>query len=916
MVKKVISFIIILLAYCIVGVSVVIATSNFGLGFNDSENEKGFSYAYALDRAGDIYYVKYNGDTKSLVSLDSSGKSLFEKKLSAEDFGENFYIGSIYVEHDKTIYLSAYEYDPSTMFITRASVHMFLEDGTYSQRIFSQQISGYPNACGNLISSFSEDDTSVYFALRNGTLCEIFTALKNNSEPVTKLCEYTLESDEVYGFYASASKELYVGGKNMITIYTPSGTKRISGSSGTVFSNFWNGISSVYSIDSVSGDIYAISSDYRLSNVLNGSKIINAEASLSTKDFSDITVGITGNILGAVRGDSEGLYSGSISLMSRVYTNHFDESSFMNRLLVIAAVAAAVILLTILTWDFYCSILKMRLSILLRQSLLIAMLIFVALYSLSFLVIIPQVERIVETNYQHETQLIANSFVSSMNGALENSDEAVSYEAYSRFMNNYGAEIASSDFKEGFTGDNEKPEISLLERRAGKLVIVASSELYPEGTPADVLMYDKNISEITRGMTEDEVFPLSESINGEKLFLIRKTSLKMSANDAYVVVATRVSGLATAVQQIQNLINLFLLIGGIALVIIFMIIENITAGAARKLKRSVDKIAAGQYETKLNINTGDEMEELAVSVQALSNHIVDKTTSLERLNNSYYRFVPLSFLKTLGETKIELVSKSLHTKRVMTVLFLRFEFSQSLANMESQDIFESINSVFEQVIPIINSHEGTAYNFLFNGFNAIFSEQPEQALQAAIKVREVVSAFNEVQRVQNKRTVDVRIVISRGEVLLGFIGDEKRMEPTAVATAITQCEEIEGLCAESGMYIVCSDDAYNYLPKGKYRSRCIGRYRTAEGDYHKLYDMFDSDPYSLVKLKEQLMTKFELGVALFEKKDFVNARKVFMDIVKYAADDGVSRNYMYLSEHNISSEMKQLTYTVYNNPGE
>ncbi|MGN0649824.1 MAG: hypothetical protein ACI4KM_05250, partial [Oscillospiraceae bacterium] len=509
MVKKVISFIIILLAYCIVGVSVVIGTSNFGLGFNDSRSETGFGYAYALDRAGDIYYVKYNGDNKSLVSLDSSGKSLFEKKLSEEDFGENFYIGSIYVEHDKTIYLCAYEYDPDTMFISRASVHMFLEDGTYSQRIFTQPISGYPNACGNLISSFSEDDTSVYFAIRNGKLCEIFTALKNNSEPVTKLCEYTLESDEVFGLYASASKELYVGGKEMITIYTPSGTKKISGSAGSVFSNFWNGISSVYTMDSVTGDIYAISADYRISNVLNGSKIINAEASLTTNDFSDVTVGITGNILGAVRGDSEGLYSGSISLMSRVYTNHFDESSFMNRLLAIAAVAAAVILLTILTWDFYCSILKMRLSILLRQSLLIAMLIFVALYSLSFLVIIPQVERIVETNYQHETQLIANSFISSMEGSLENSDTAISYESYSSYLNNYGTAVATSDLSEEYTGDHEKPEIALLERRAGKLVIVASSELYPEGTPADVLMYDKSISEITRNMTEQEVFPLS-----------------------------------------------------------------------------------------------------------------------------------------------------------------------------------------------------------------------------------------------------------------------------------------------------------------------------------------------------------------------------------------------------------------------
>ena len=67
----------------------------------------------------------------------------------------------------------------------------------------------------------------------------------------------------------------------------------------------------------------------------------------------------------------------------------------------------------------------------------------------------------------------------------------------------------------------------------------------------------------------------------------------------------------------------------------------------------------------------------------------------------------------------------------------------------------------------------------------------------------------------------------------------------------------------------------------------------------------------MIKLKEQYIVRFELAVKLFEKKDFTNARGQFMDIVKYAADDGVSRNYMYLSEYNISAEKPQLTYNVF-----
>ena len=910
MAKKIISFIVILLVYCTIGASVIIATDNYGMGFAAQRESGSFMYAYALDRAGGIYYIRDSGGAKSLVSVDSTGKRLFEKKLESADFGESFYVGGIYVEHDKSVYVTVYGFDPETRFVTDASVHMFLEDGSYYGRIFSQKTTVYPNSAGRVISALSEDDTSVYFSFISGDKAEVFTALKNNSEPVVKTAEYSVAAQGVCGWYTSPAKELYAGGRGGITVYSAAGESFIAGGESAVFDGFWNGISSVYALDSASGSVYAIS-DSALTSVVNGSRVINAESGLCTKDMSDIAVGITGNILGTVRGETTRLYAGSFTLMSQVTGDSTDMAALINSVLTLAATAAAVILMSVLTWDFYCSILRMRLSILLRQSLLIAMLIFVSLYSLSFFVIIPQVESIVKANYAHEAGLIANSFMDSMTGTLMSEEGEITYAGCERYLTSYGEALGGDSDHIGDIA--EKPQISLLENRGGRLCITASGELYPEGCPADRLAYDFNLSEAAAAMTDD-VYILSEGIFGEQQIMLRKIELPMTANDAYICVATSVSGLSDAVAKIQRIINISLVGGGVVLIVFFMIIENITAGAVRKLKRSVDKIAAGQYNAAVEIHTGDEIEELSGSVRSLAAHIVDKTTSLERLNNSYYRFVPLSFLSTLGETKIERVSKSLHTKREMTVLFLRFNFAQSLASMESEDIFENINSVFEQIIPVVNSHDGTAYNFLFNGFNAIFSGDSENVLQAAIKIREIVSAFNEAQRTRGKRTVDVRIVISRGEVLLGFIGDEKRMEPAAVSTVINHCEEMEGLCADSGLYIVCADDAFSTLPRGRYRSRCIGRFRTADGETHRLYDMFDSDPYSLIKLKEQMMTKFELGVNLFEKKDFVHARGVFMDIVKYASDDGVARNYMYLAEHNITAENKQLTYTVYNMP--
>lgn len=910
--KKIVSFMIILLAYMIVGAALLIGTGNFGYDFTDTTDDE-IKYAYALDRAGDIYYVADAGTEKMLVSVDSSGKKLFEKKLDSDIFGEVFYVDSIYVEHDKNFYVSVFNYDYDTGIITDVSVHRFYEDGSYGEKLFSQQVTVYPNSRARIISSFTEDDVGVYFAILNEGKAELFCNRKNNSEPLEKVTEYDI-TVPVYGITALSSRSIAVGTPGGVRVYTPDGERMLSVGNGAVFDRFWNGINSIYAMDSVSGDIYLLSQDYSMAPVLSGKKIINPEEGLSVSDMDDIALSITGNILGTVRGQNLHIYSGSFSLMSEVFVDSTDMSGMINAILADIAVTAAVILLTILTWDFYCNILKMRLSIMLRQSLLITMAIVVQLYILSYYVIVPQVEKIILDNYMHEAELVANTFEASLSGVTI-SGEKPDHEVYSQFLEEYGTAAANGLNSGEYLQTARKPTVDLLENRSGDLVVTASGELYPYGYPADMLLYDYNLSETAANMTDNEIFITGSRPDGQRLYLLRKLELSSSANDTYIIVGSEINELSSASNGVRRLLMMYVVLGGGFLVALFMLIENITARSVRKLKRSVDRIAGGEYTATVDIRSGDEVEELSVSVQDLAHHIIEKTTSLERLNNSYYRFVPQSFLANLGESRIEKVGKSLHAKKHMAVLFLRFDFSQLLSGMEAQDIFSNINSVYEHIMPVIDSYGGTGYNFLFNGLSAIFPESTESALQAAIRIRETICAYNDVQRSRNKRTAEVRIVISEGEVLLGFIGDDRRMEPTVVSTAINESEEIEKILSDSGLYIVCTESAFRSLPGDKYRNRRIGSFVTSEGT-RELYDMFDSDPYSMIKLKEQFMMKFELGVNLFRKQDFVNARNVFMDIAKYAADDGVSRNYLYISEHNISAEKKQLTYTVYSDGGQ
>jgi hypothetical protein len=228
---------------------------------------------------------------------------------------------------------------------------------------------------------------------------------------------------------------------------------------------------------------------------------------------------------------------------------------------------------------------------------------------------------------------------------------------------------------------------------------------------------------------------------------------------------------------------------------------------------------------------------------------------------------------------------------------------------KSEEIFANINDVFEKIVPVVSESEGTVYNFLPDGFNAGFEGTPEEVLQAAFRIREVSGALNQQRKRKGKGQVDIRIYITRGNIMLGFIGDEKRMEPAAISHEAQKADPIMRICYDSGIYIACTKEIQDELPDNDYRSRKIGDVMI-EKETVQIYDLYDSDPYSLLKVKEVHSDRFGLGVNLFSKGDYAKARNMFMDIIKYSSQDEAARNYMYISEFNLRSNYKQSTYTT------
>lgn len=921
MYKKILSLLIIFVAIFSL-VFIFFANKLITKIFVQPNTENVLECSHAVDRSGNIYYILKEQNQSFLISLDSTGRQVYKKDIS-EVVGEDCIFDNIYVDRDKTLFLTVYKLLPDTPVIKQVGVHMFRDDGSFVAQIFKENVEQFYDSKFRLISKMSDDDRNIYFGFLNANTLDVFTYEKGSKEPIACTNEYPLGdiADKINAFLVLPTGEAIFSLEGGTLLKKSGNDADISYqfNNKVIVDSFWFAGNQFYCRDAVSGNIYVSTlSKLDPAIVVNGNKVISNKEGIQFGQLDPIVIGNVGNVMGILEDNGvHRIFSGGFAFLPEIgKTETFDRKDLTFWFL-LAGIIVGTIILSLLLWDFYCNFLHMRLSILYRQAFLVILVIFLSLHFLINYLIIPKAEEMQRRMYLTEQLKAGQIFIAAYKGfAADSGSNQLDIDRSGAFFNRFRENLSfalptEEDAIDATTRQMlNTSNLNFMIQDSGQYIVVASNNRYEAGYPAVRMGYGKNfIEEIKKAETNTITSYETMTSRGKGLCVLMPTGLTLAGSP---VTLSLVAGLENLDKDTSNmaatLTNLMRLIG-LVLIVLSIVVEYFNVFNVRKLKKGVDQIAAGDYGREIDVHSGDEIEDLSDSITALSLNMLSTKISLDKLNASYYRFVPLRFLEILGETQIENVGKgSQRYKENMVMLFLRFKFLTSRGE-RSEEIFANINNVFENVVPVVSESKGTVYNFLPDGFNAVFEGDSQVVLQVALRIREVLSALNRQRQANGQDEVDIRIFITKGNIMLGFVGDEKRMEAAAISNEARKAEPIIQLCFDSEIYIACTAEIQAEQPHGAYRNREIGEVMIQE-EKVRLFDLYDGDPYTLLKVKEVHADKFELGVNLFRKGNYVKARQIFMDIIKYSSQDGAARNYMYIAEHNLRSQHKQSTYTT------
>jgi class 3 adenylate cyclase/ribosomal protein L40E len=166
-------------------------------------------------------------------------------------------------------------------------------------------------------------------------------------------------------------------------------------------------------------------------------------------------------------------------------------------------------------------------------------------------------------------------------------------------------------------------------------------------------------------------------------------------------------------------------------------------------------------------------------------------------------------------------------RKVVTVLFADVaNYTFMAEKLDPEEVHRIMDGCFKILMDEIHRYEGTINQFTGDGVMALFGaplaheDHAQRACHAALAIQEALRSYSEQLRKDHGIGFKMRIGLNSGHVVVGSIGDDLRMDYTAIGDTTNLASRMESL-AKPGQSVVSRNtytlarDFFEWTPLGK-----------------------------------------------------------------------------------------------------
>ncbi len=274
--------------------------------------------------------------------------------------------------------------------------------------------------------------------------------------------------------------------------------------------------------------------------------------------------------------------------------------------------------------------------------------------------------------------------------------------------------------------------------------------------------------------------------------------------------------------------------------------------------------------------------------------------NLLHINKVTGRFVPNAFLQSLGRDNITEVMLGDQVERQVTVFFSDIRGYTLLSEqMTPDENFRFVSAYFQRIGPFITKNSGFINQYLGDGIMAIFSDHPSDALRASIEIQQAITHYNELRKKKGRLPISAGIGFHSGKLIMGIIGDDKRLDATTISDTVNTASRIESLNKYYGTNILLSEASLQELKEPEtFGIRYLGKVQVKGKEVPVgIYECFDGDPPDSKQLKSQTAVIFNNAIAKYFDRKFEEAVADFTSILAQHKDDRTVQLFLEKAEY-------------------
>ncbi|WP_109830557.1 adenylate/guanylate cyclase domain-containing protein [Reichenbachiella versicolor] len=321
--------------------------------------------------------------------------------------------------------------------------------------------------------------------------------------------------------------------------------------------------------------------------------------------------------------------------------------------------------------------------------------------------------------------------------------------------------------------------------------------------------------------------------------------------------------------------------------------SNFTLESDHPISTSKDEIGSlTQNFSILKNEVISQMKFFKQRVEERTIELANANKKLIKVSEANDRFVPTEFVNILNKKGIEEVELGDQKECEMTIVFTDIrEFTHISESLTPQENFDFLNHYLGGIVPIIKKHGGFIDKFIGDSVMALFPGKADDAILAAMEFNDFVTEFN-LWLEGNKKIEPIKIGtgIHTGNMILGTVGHDDRMETTVISDAVNTAARVERLTKHYGVQIMATAATLDRLEDPElFNIRFLDKVKV-KGKKESLSVMEIMFEHEIAKIDYN--DRYHEGIFLLEQKKLKETAELFKELLEINPNDKALKRFL------------------------